>query len=91
MEFEIAPKQTEKTLMSWNEAQEYVKILGDRWRLPTMDELNEIYHSNNNFQKEKYWSDTDITIAAWLQDFRDGTQDYYNKNLCINVRAVRDL
>ena len=91
MNFEIADSSTEKTVLSWFEAREYVKTLGNEWRLPTRDELDTIYYCNNDFQQEKYWSDTGFSNSAWLQDFRDGTQDYYNKNLCINVRAVRTI
>ena len=52
MKFEIAPKETE-ILANWDDARLYCFSLNiggkTGWRLPTKDELSEIYQSDNDF------------------------------------------
>ena len=89
LSFEIADKSPEK-MMTWYEAVEYCKTLGDGWRLPTKKELNQIYESNNDFIKDNYWSGTEgVGNGAWRQDMSDGYQGHGNKNNGNYVRAVR--
>ena len=72
------------------------------WFLPSKDELNEIYKNkdvinitaiNNGgsaFPSRWYWSSTqDGGLVAWLQDFTDGSQDWFTKAYTLCVRAVR--
>jgi hypothetical protein len=94
MNFEIAPKETE-TRLNWDDARLYCFSLNvdgkTGWRLPTQDELNEIYQSENDFEKKWYWSSTgEDGASAWFQNFYDGSQytttEYYNNSY---VRAIR--
>lgn len=96
MNFEIAPKETE-IQANWDDAKLYcfaLRINGKTgWRLPTFEELNEIFDTNHDFEKWGYWSSTEVDGSkAWFQSFGtggqfDGAKDYdYNY-----VRAVRDL
>ena len=94
--FEIAPKQTE-IKATWDEAKLYCMFLdidGKKgWRLPTKEELNEIYESDNDFQKSYYWSSTERNgNDAWNQNVYNGGQKFNGKNYngCY-VRAVRSL
>jgi hypothetical protein len=70
----------------------YGKIGG--WRLPTKDELNQIYETVNDFVDDGYWTATEYGgITVWSQYFGDGTQRFYNKKdgFKFYVRAVRDI
>ena len=96
MAFEIAPKSTE-IQANWYDARFYcffLNIAGKTgWRLPTKDELNQIYNSNNDFFNTYYWSSTDDNDGnAWGQSMGTGEQiidiKYYNGD---RVRAIRDL
>ena len=96
MNFEIAPKSTEINA-NWDEANIYcseLKIDGKTgWRLPTKEELNEIYESKNDFDKWYYWSSTENSgTCAWFQNFDNGGQSYNGKfSGNTYVRAIRDL
>ena len=96
MKYEIAPKSTE-IQANWDDARLYcfsLNIEGKTgWRLPTKEELNEIYESTNDLEEYGwYWSSTEFnTSSAWLQDFNYADQDYYNKLGNYYVRAIRDL
>jgi hypothetical protein len=71
------------------------------WFLPSKDELNKMYlnigqgntlglGNIGGFASNYYWSSTDGGYGtAWRQGFASGVQNYYNKNLSVNVRAVR--
>jgi len=89
--FEIADKSTEQSL-TWYDAEKYVKILGDGWRLPTKEELNQIYQSENDFDALGYWSGSEsVKNGVWVQFFKNGFQDYYIKSYTCLVRPVRTL
>ena len=97
MKFEIAPKETE-IKSSWDDARLYCfsLVIDGKvgWRLPTKEELNEIYHSENDFEKYWYWSSTENNgYYAWLQNMSNGYQaSFGSKNDGGNyVRAIRDL
>jgi formylglycine-generating enzyme required for sulfatase activity len=97
MNFEIAPKSTEKQL-TWDEANSYCSKLNidgkTGWRLPTKEELDLIYHSENDFVRNFYWSSTENNgDYAWCQHFDGGVQ-YFGVNKAYPfsyVRPVRDL
>ena len=63
------------------------------WFLPSKDELNKLYQNRfavGGFARDYYWSSTEIAKNdAWLQDFRDGFQNSYNKLSIFYVRAIR--
>ena len=96
MNFEIAPKSTEVRL-TWEEARMYCFSLNIDgkigWRLPTKEELNEIYESENDFEEWYYWSSTESSgYDAWGQDMSDGNQYDFNVYYGTNyVRAIRSI
>jgi len=65
------------------------------WRLPTKRELNLMYVVYNNgnaafLNANYYWSSTEFGYSfAWTQDFGNGDQTIYNKDITVYVRAVR--
>ena len=90
--FEIADKSTEKEL-TWPEAFAYVESLGEGWRLPTIEELKEIYNSENDFVGSYYWSSPEGNgNYAWRQGMSNGfrTSRKY-KGYSAYVRAVRSI
>jgi hypothetical protein len=97
MKYEIAPKSTE-TRLTWEEARMYCFSLNIDgkigWRLPTKEELNEIYESVNDFEKAWYWSSTENNgNTAWSQGFNGGYRSNGgNKVNGLNyVRAIRSI
>lgn len=93
MNFEIAPKETE-IHANWYDAKLYCFALNidgkTGWRLPTKEELNEIYESENDFANVWYWSSTESNgHNAWFQYFNSGYQYSYGKTSGNYVRAVR--
>lgn len=89
---EIAEKDFPK-LMNWEDAKKACKDLGDVWRLPTKDELDEIYKNKKSiggFTENLYWSSSESTNdLAWLQFFSNGYQEDDSKFNALLVRAVR--
>ena len=95
MKFEIAPKTTE-TRLNWADARLYCFALNiggkSGWRLPSKEELNEIYESDNDFAKNFYWSSTEFNAYnAWLQLFANGYQNGNDKDSNYYVRAIRSV
>jgi len=82
---------------TWDEAKEACEALGEDWRLPTKEELNEMYKKRDvvgGFANINYWSSTENDSGfAWRQYFLNGTQYHgYGKGYGdANVRAVRAL
>ncbi|TKS57179.1 Lcl C-terminal domain-containing protein [Mesohalobacter halotolerans] len=77
------------------------KTYGD-WYLPSKEELNLMYQNKvtidatavanggGGFASAYYWSSTElVNTNAWIQNFNDGFQNFYNKSLTYRVRAVR--
>jgi formylglycine-generating enzyme required for sulfatase activity len=96
MNFEIAPKSTE-IQANWYDAKLYCFSLNidgkTGWRLPTKEELDEIYESENDFIDAYYWSSTEYNgSSAWGQTFSAGTQYSDGKyNGGYYVRAIRSI
>ena len=94
--FEVYSKDLEGRF-AWTEAKEACAKLGTGWRLPTKEELNEMYKKRDDiggFASDHYWSSTeDGNYYAWIQSFYYGLQLYgnYEANYDYYVRAVRDL
>jgi Protein of unknown function (DUF1566) len=85
----------EPDLMTWDAAINAVKKHGSGWRLPTIVELKMIYEQRKSiggFSGEDYWSSKEQDVnSAWIQGFRLGDQDRYNKQSKLKVRAVRSF
>lgn len=83
----------EPDLMTWDAAVNAVKKHGPGWRLPTITELRILYEQREpigGFSREDYWSSKEQDVnSAWIQGFRMGDQDRYNKQSRVKVRAVR--
>lgn len=88
--FELYPENAPKK-MTWVEAMDYCKSLGEGWRLPTIYELFYIY-KNKFIIKKCYWSNTEIDLSsAWSFFFDDGDFNGDDKYGSLYVRAVRDI
>jgi hypothetical protein len=79
--------------MGWNKATALCTKLGAGWRLPTKDELKEIYLNQQKigrFSMANYWSssENDYTLAWYLSMVNMGG-DYIDKEGFRNVRAVK--
>lgn len=96
MKYQIAPKSTE-IQSDWYEARLYCFSLNIDgkvgWRLPTKEELNEIYESENDVVGRGYWSSTEINnYTAWAQNMSSGYQGICGKDCGdVYVRAVRSI
>ena len=98
IKFEIAPKSTEIEL-NWYDAKLYCFSLNvdgiTGWRLPTIEELEAIHKSDNDFGFNWYWSadESSSTHAfnyGWFGKGRNGSAAVNNKNMYgYRVRAVR--
>ena len=96
MDIEIASSDNE-ILATWEDAKLFcfsLNINGKTgWRLPTKEELSEIYQSVNDFEEWYYWSSTEINgTNAWFQSMSDGYQ--YTNGKVIGghyVRAIRSI
>jgi hypothetical protein len=91
---EIAEKDL-PGLYSWNDAKACCASLGEGWRLPTKDELNEIYIKKNEItglKTEKYCCSTEFDKSyAWMQNFKNGDQSYSHIAGNFTVRPVRTV
>jgi len=80
---------------TWSEAKKACEALGAGWRLPTKNELNELYERKDvvgGFALNYYWSSTEnVSNKAWRQYFDNGYQSSLNKYNTSCVRAVRAL
>ena len=96
MNIEISLKEYEREL-NWDDAMMYCQLLvidgKDDWRLPTKEELKDIYNSENDFIDSYYWSSTELSGSyAWLQNLSSGIQNgNYAKDGSSYVRAVRTI
>jgi hypothetical protein len=96
MNFEIAPKSTE-TYLKWDDARLYCFALNidgkTGWRLPTINELVEIYYTQHNLRLDNYWSSTvacDDTYAEMFA-FHRHLERRGSKSWGQYVRAVRSI
>jgi hypothetical protein len=84
-------------LLTWDEATQKVKELGEGWRLPTKQEFENILNPNRakipNLKDDgAYWSSTEYDYdTAWFFVFSSGYAGSYDKSNAYYVRAVRDL
>jgi hypothetical protein len=73
--------------MTWNEALDLVKDVGDNWRLPTKEEFEMIVsqtptiETNMTLYKGGYWTSSQQGDYAWQSSFEFGfPSEYYSKN-----------
>ncbi len=89
----VAKTTDEIGTMIWSEAVAAVEANGSGWRLPTSAELLLLFTNRKligGFSNDDYWSATEQDVnSAWIQGFRTGDQDRYNKYSKLKVRAVR--
>ncbi len=91
-------------VMTFVEAEKAAKVLysdGLPWRVPTSDELNEIYKNKGKIEGLNltgsepagwYWSSSPFNIIFGRgQRFSDGSQYYDYSSDCLSVRLVRSL
>lgn len=99
MGLEISPKVGP---MTWYEAQNYCKSLGEGWRLPTIDELRAWLDMGVNLKwdfcwdsfelADNYWSSSKFTDdCPWFFSFYYEFAEPRYANDRFHVRAVREL
>jgi hypothetical protein len=79
--------------MTWQEAVDWCKSLGEDYELPSRDVLLACFE-NKDIQRQfvayYYWSSSEAsTTGAWLQTFGNGFQSLNYKTSLNYVRAVR--
>jgi hypothetical protein len=93
LKFEVYPKELGEH--NWKNAKKVCEDLGDRWRLPTREELHVMWLHRDyigGFAAAYYWSSSEYNPDyAWNQYFGNGNQDYNFKAIAYYVRAVRAL
>lgn len=89
----IAMKNDLQGEYNWKDAVIACEQLGNGYRLPSKHELNLLYQQRNavgGFAKVGYWSSTEYDrYFAWYQGFGSGSQDDYDKDYTMCVRAVK--
>jgi Protein of unknown function (DUF1566) len=85
----------ENMTMTWQEAVAAVKAQAPGWRLPTSAELLLLYEHRKligGLSVDDYWSSTEQDVnSAWIQGFRTGDQDRYNKHSKLKVRFIHSF
>ena len=83
------------TEVTWYNAKRECKELGKGWRLPTKDELEDMYNNKDligNFVNINYWSSTPFSSEyAWMQVFTHKLIAISLKEGHLNARAVKSI
>jgi len=83
--------------MTWDEATQKVKELGEGWRLPTKEEFKKTLYPNRDqipdLKHSTHWSSSEYdAYNTWTFIFSNGFAYYSHKNhFPFHVRPVRDL
>ena len=81
--------------VTWYNAKRECKELGKGWRLPTKNELEEIYNHKEligNFVHTNYWSSSSFSSDyAWMQMFTHEFIAISLKEGHLNARAVKSI
>jgi hypothetical protein len=91
----ISPIEYERVL-NWDDAMLYCQLLvisgKNDWRLPTKEELCDIYSYNNIFSNTIHWSSTEYNDnLVWYMGMSYGGSDYIHKSSKAYVRPVRTI
>jgi hypothetical protein len=96
-DFEVMLNQND--VMSWYDAKQYEKSLGNGWRLPTKEEF-ELLKTNQPTLNSKrslinggYWVSTELNeTLAWQSTFEFGyLEEFYSKNTPASVIFIKSL
>ena len=83
------------TEVTWYNAKRECKELGKGWRLPTKNELDEMYNNKDligNFVNTNYWSSTEYNSNyVWMEVFTHRSIAITLKEGHINARAVKTI
>jgi len=83
------------TEVTWYNAKRECEELGKGWRLPTQEELHQMYNNKDligNFVNTNYWTSTVYNFDyAWMQVFTHGFIAITSKQGYINTRAVKTI
>jgi hypothetical protein len=97
-DFEVMLNKTDQ--MSWSDAQQYGKSLGNGWRLPTKEEFELLKTNQPTLEKSLsslnvggYWVSTEFNESlAWQSTFEFGyLEEFYSKNTLANVIFIKSL
>ncbi len=95
--FEVAQSDLSENL-EWIEAKTACSKLGDRWRLPTKEELTEMHRLHvkaiGNFTLDRYWSATGMSnYVAFRINFMNGrgTDSASKEAIKCKIRPVRSI
>lgn len=87
--------------LSYVDAKRVTKILGNDWKIPTIEQLKVIYQNRDNISNissDNYWSRTESHnkqncdyCRVWIYDFYSGNYHYSTKEGTCRVRLVRSL
>jgi hypothetical protein len=89
--FEVAENGFPKS-MKWDDANKACADLGIGWRLPTKNELHQMYLNQDKFggfHHSSYWSSTEVDYNNAWRKGGNGIDLYNNKGYSVGVRAVR--
>ena len=86
---------------NYNNAKFYCSSLGEKWRLPSREELKGIYSLvDNSIDKEfknslntGYWSNEesiDDRLKAWSFDYKSGNEKIVSKDKKLNIRCCKE-
>jgi len=94
----------EVSFLTWKEALNYAKSLGNDWRVPAIEELETLLDRSKYAPAMReevpfkdvshYWSSTTYaryTDHAWFVSFNTGHVNYNGKSVSYYVRCVRDF
>ena len=98
MNIELAPIEYTKA-MTWDEAKLYCFSLSIDdtvgWRMPTSDELDELFFSDYDFHELVYWASECNKTHAWTKWFiKHGINELnekFDEGIAVAVVPVRDL
>ncbi len=98
MNIEISPKEYEREL-NWYDGLLYLSLLEidgkNDWRFPTLNELEHIYKSVNDFGARYYWSSVEYTEdsadSVGCLGFIFGPRIRNGKHILRYVRPVRTI